>query len=400
MSLIRKLERRADERRDYGGGVFSNPYGLEPGAIPTNGMLAGDDGSPSSYISIDRALRNWAVFACIRIIADTICALPVDLYKGDEEPIEPVPTKLVHPGAYTTIKQWLWQVMASELTDGNAYGLVSAVDRLEYPSQVDIISPTNASVEKDKDGNKILKVGTKILQPGEFWHMPGPQLPGDLAGLSPIKYAARLINLGLESEKFGSDFFRNGINPTATLETDQQVNSEQAGEIKARVKQSMQNHDLAVLGAGMKLNEWQLNAEDSQFLDTARHNAISIAGIFGVPPEMLGAAQGSGSSITYANREQRAQDFLNNAINPWLARLEESLSAWFPRGTYVKFNTGALLRSDLLTRYQSYALGIRNNFILPSEARALEDLPPAPELDSKPLPSTGSQGSGNDNQQG
>ena len=39
-------------------------------------------------------------------------------------------------------------------------------------------------------------------------------------------------------------------------------------------------------------------------------------------------------------------DFLNNAVNPWLTRFEKALSAWFPRSTYVKFNTNALLRSD------------------------------------------------------
>jgi HK97 family phage prohead protease len=37
-----------------------------------------------------------------------------------------------------------------------------------------------------------------------------------------------------------------------------------------------------------------------------------------------------------------------------------------------------LLRSDLLTRYQAYQIAIQNNFELPSEARALEDLPPIP----------------------
>jgi phage portal protein BeeE len=100
---------------------------------------------------------------------------------------------------------------------------------------------------------------------------------------------------------------------------------------------------------------------------------------------MIGAAT-RGDTITYANREQRAQDFLNNAVNPWLARLEEALTAWFPRGTYVKFNTGALLKSDLAARYAAHAVGITNGFLLRSEARKLEELPTIAGIDDQPKP--------------
>jgi HK97 family phage portal protein len=389
MSLLKKIE-----RRDYSGGTFSNPLGLPPGAIPTNAQSAYIDGTAGAGypMSTNTAMRHATVFACVRIISDLIASLPVDLYKGDETPVEPLPTKLIQPSVYATKTEWVWQVMASLLLRGNAYGMIAATDRLEYPTAVDIIAPDHVCVEKDKTtGKKIFKIGPQTLTTDQVWHLPGPQLPGELEGMSPIRYASRTIGIGLDAEQFGSDFFRNGINPTATLETDQQVNSEQAAEIKARVKNSMASHDMIVLGAGMKLNPWQLSAEDSQFVDTMSANGITVAQIFGVPPEMLGIAH-HGGSVTYANREQRAQDFLNTAINPWLGRLEEALSAWFPRGTYVKFNTGALLRSDLITRYESYQIGIRNNLLLPSEARALEDLPELPGLDDKPLPAPSTSG--------
>lgn len=400
MSLIKKLE-----RRDYGGGFFTNPLGLPPGAIPTNAQSALLDGYTPYPVSTQMAMRHTTVFACVRIIADLIASLPVDLYQGAENPIEPLPGKLLQPSVYATRLQWIWQVVASLLLKGNAYGLIASTDRLQYPTQIDLIAPERVHVKRDPDsGKKIFQIGEQTLTADVVWHLPGPQLPGELEGLSPIRYAARTIATGLEAEKFGSDFFTNGINPTATLQTDQQVNSDQAAEIKKRVKDSMSARDMIVLGAGMKLNPWQMTATDAQFLETQQYNAINIAQIFGVPPEMLGMAH-RGTAITYANREQRAQDFVSTAINPWLARLEDALSAWFPRGTYVKFNTGALLRSDLTARYDSYQVGIRNNILLPSEARALEDLPPIAGIDDKPLPSatgtpttstgTPSQGSSN-----
>lgn len=396
MSLLRKLE-----KRDYTGGYMTNPFGPPNYQIPTNGQLAYLEGG-GVPMSAEIAMRHWAVWACVRIIADVISTLPVDALTGNSLLIEPLPTRLVTPSAYATKLEWLWQVMASLLTRGNAYGLISATDRLGYPTQVDLISPTTVRIDKDKAGHKVFKIANQTLSTEQVWHLPGPQLPGELEGLSPIKYAARTISVGLDAEQFGLDYFRNGIHPTATLETDQQVNADQAKEIKERVKQSMGRREMAVLGAGMKLNPWQITAEESQFLETQRHNTIAVAQIFGVPPEMLGASS-RGASITYANREQRAQDFLNTAINPWLARLEESLSAWFPRGTYVKFNTNALLRSDTLQRYEAHQIAIRNNFELPSEARALENLPPLPGIDDKPLPSpsgSGGTSGGGGNSQG
>lgn len=387
MSLLRKLE-----RRDYGGGFFTNPPGfLPPGAIPTNGQLGwlGGGGYP---VSSEMAMRHATVWACVRIIADVVSTLPIDVLTGDPvtgatKTVDPTPTKITTPSAYATRLQWLWQVMASLLLRGNAYGMISAIDRLGYPSQVDLLPPEQIQVIKGDDGKKRFRVAgnTDLLTTSDVWHLPGPQLPGALEGLSPIRFASRTIGLGLDAEQWGSDYFRNGIHPTATFQSEQTIKDDQAEEIKKRVKRAQSNRDLVVLGAGGKLVPWQLDPAESQFLETQRVNAVAIAQIFGVPPEMIGEAA-RGSSITYANREQRAQDFLNNAVNQWLTRLEEALSAWFPRGTYIKFNTGALLRSDLLTRYQADQIAIQTGFMLRSEARALEDWPPIPGLDDQPMP--------------
>lgn len=392
MSLVK----RGLEKRTYISGVFSNPYayGLPPGYIPTpamSGWLSG--GLP---IGTDDAMKHGTVYACVRIIADVISQLPVEVFQGGQgpnqpsTPVYPLPKKIEMPSVYTPRLNWLWQVMASLLLRGNAYGLISERDRLGYPASVDIISPEQVRVQRnERTGRKEFHIGEKVYSDDDIWHLPGPQMPGDLEGLSPIRYASRTINLGLDTEQFGADYFHEGIHPSATLETDQLVNSDQAKEIKERVKSAQMNRDMVVLGAGMKMNAWTIDPDESQFLESLRHNSIMVAQIFGVPPEMLGTSN-RGASITYANREQRAQDFLNHAVNPWLARLEGALSAWFPRSTYVRFDTTELLRSDMQTRFIAYQTAIRNNFMLPSEVRAAEDMPPIEGIDDKALPGVGS----------
>jgi phage portal protein BeeE len=94
-----------------------------------------------------------------------------------------------------------------------------------------------------------------------------------------------------------------------------------------------------------------------------------------VPGELIDANT-SGSSVTYANREQRVQDLLAFRLGPAISRRERALSRLTPRGQYVKLNIAALLRADLMTRYKSYELGLRNGFLTFDEVRALEDREP------------------------
>lgn len=363
MSLLRRLEQRA-----YLGGAFIDAW-TNPDRIPLNSEAA--LGAGTLPLTSTSALRHWAVWACVRRIADTISTLPVDLFAPDTTPL-PLPTKLRQPSPYADSIQWRWQVIASLLLHGNAYAFIASEDRLGFPSQLDLIAPEQVHPEKDDRGAKQFRIQGQLLGADAIWHLPGPQYPGDLEGMSPIGYFARTIGLGLDAEKFGVDFFQGGAHPTAVAETDQEVNEPTAKLIKDRIYRAVRNREIAVLGKGLKLSPWQINPEESQFLETQKANALAVAEIFGVPPEEIGIAT-TGESVTYANREQRAQAFLDRALNPWLTRLEVALSALFPRGTYVKLNTGALLRSDLKTRAEAGKLLIESGQATPNERRALED---------------------------
>ena len=95
-------------------------------------------------------------------------------------------------------------------------------------------------------------------------------------------------------------------------------------------------------------------------------------------------AADSGNSLTYANVEQRHLSLLKYAVGPWLVRLETALTDLVPRGAYVKFNAGGLLRTDLKTRYESYEIALRAGFLTVAEVRELEDREPLPAATARP----------------
>lgn len=376
MSLLRNLE-----RRDYQSHGF-----LNPSAIPSNGETVW---SPT-LVSGNGAMRHWAVWACARVVADAVSTLPVDLFQGSGAgavPIDPLPLILQRPSAHLDRVDWLSQVMVSLLTTGNIYGLVVSRDRLEYPTQINLVAPGTIAAQVDPEtGRKVYKGRNgKTLSDEQVWHRTGLVWPGDVVGLDPVSYFVRTINLGLEAERYGADYFQQGAHPTAVAETDQPITQEQAETIKQRIKRAVANRDIAVMGAGTTLKPWQGSPNDAQLGETIRMNASMVCAIYGVPPEKIGVSMGSGGSVTYANREQRAQDFLNDAVNPWLVRMERSMTDWFPRGKFVKFNTGGFLKSDLKTRFDAYKVATGGRpWMEPSEARAFENWQPIPGIDDRP----------------
>lgn len=391
MSILRGLE-----RRHISSAVF-----LDPSAIPRN-----SDMLSSPTVDAGRgAMRHWAVWACARVVADAVSTLPVDLLSGTGSaavPVEPLPTILQRPSAHLDRVDWLSQVMVALLTTGNAYGIIASRDRLEYPTQINLVAPGTITAQIDPDtGRKVYRgVNGKTLPEEMVWHRTGLMWPGDVVGLDPVTYFIRTITLGLEAERYGADYYQHGAHPTAVATTDQEVNQVQAEEIKGRIKRAIAGRDLAVLGAGMSLDPWQGSPNDAQLGETIRMNAAMVCAIYGVPPEKIGVSMGDGGSVTYANREQRAQDFLNDAVNPWLTRMERSMSDWFPRGKFVKFNTGGFLKSDLKTRFEAYNIATGGAaWMKPSEARAFENWAPAPGIDD-PMPQPPSGGSPDDNAEG
>jgi HK97 family phage portal protein len=335
-------------------------------------------------VNTDIAQRLSAVWACVRLLADVISTMPVDAYRqGSREPIEPRPPILVTPAAGTPMHDWLAQVVRSLLLAGNAWGLVT--DRTGAglrPSRIELLDPARVGVQVDRDGTVTYRLDGAEIDRDELWHLRAYPVAGQVRGLSPIAYAMQNIGLRLAAEQFGAQFFGDNATPSGILTTDQRLTPESAHKLSERWNiyfgsGKPRGRRTAVLGEGARWQAVSVQPEESQFLDTLQFNVAQVCRIYGVPPEMIAAA--SGDSLTYANVEQRSLDFLTYTVGPWLTRIETALSDLVARGTYVKFNSGALLCTDLKSRYESYEIALRARFLTLDEVRDLEDREPLPE---------------------
>jgi HK97 family phage portal protein len=352
----------------------------------------GDMPVSSTYAAVPvnptTALQHSAVWACTNLIAGSISTLPLAAYRrGDEDPLPDLPPILRAPSAGWSFPDFTYACLQSLLLRGNAYGLI--VDRAGaglLPSQVELLAPDRVQVEANS--RIIWRIDGQEIDPASVWHVRAFTAPGQVLGLSPIQHARQAIGLGLGAEKWAAKFFGESAIPSGVLTTDHRLDQDHADNLKARWRLAHGgNRDIAVLGDGAKFQAVTVSAEEAQFLETTQANIRTIARYFGVQPELIGAD--SGNSLTYANVEQRALDFLTFGLRPWLVRLETALSALLSSTTTVKFNAAALVRTDLLTRYQAHESAIRAGWKLRSEVRELEDLPPIPGIDNQAPPAGG-----------
>jgi HK97 family phage portal protein len=349
--------------------------------------LTGDSGNfADTTVTPDSALRLSSVWAAIRLLADSISSMPIDVFRNGEE--IPAPPLLVSPGAGQNLGEFLYGTMVSLLLRGNAYGFITARSgpRLT-PSQVELVNPDLMSVNVDQFGAVTYRYRGQEVDPSDLWHVRAFVYPGNPIGLSPITYAAETLGLSLAVQRFGRAFFADGATPSGLLSVEQNMDDAMVELVRVKLDRAThgRRQPLIVSGGGAGEVKWQslsINPEESQFVQSRKLGVSEIARTFGVPPEMIGGE--AGNSLTYANTTQRSLEFVRYSLSPWMVRLEKAIGTLLPRGQSVKFNPNSLLRGTTLERYQAHQIALASGWLTIDEVRALEDLPPMPAASSPP----------------
>ncbi len=372
------------------GGIFrrNEPVGEERAwSMQQLGQMVATTAAATTVTDSDEALRNATVWACVDILAGSASALPIDAVREQGNirvPVSPTPSLLAAPSAVSTLDVWIYQLMWSLLTDGNAFGMVTMTDGSGRPTAIELLAPSDVRERKFSEGRATVKVGTTehgLYPYGDIWHVPGKMTPpGSPFALSPLRYAGRVVGTGLAAEAFGSRFFTDGGHPSSIVYSDQTLTQEQAKGIReAFLKASAgTTREPAVFGSGLKYEQIQVSPTDSQFIDLMRFEVEQVCRFWRVPPSMVYGAV-SGQAVTYANVSQADLHYLKHSLDGYLVRVERALALLLPRPQTVKFNRDALLRSDTLTRYQAHQIGMDSGFLTADEVREMEDRPPLPD---------------------
>ena len=339
-------------------------------------------------VGTHKAMSHMAVFACVRLLADTIASLPMYVYRRDADNMPqrvfPTPTLIRKPVPEMDLFQWKWMIVSTLALRGNSFHMVTGRDALGYPTALMPLHPDLVHVERRVNVlewyDPIYRVMGERVKSADIIHIRRFTMPGEPLGLTPIQQAARAIGIGLSAEEYGYRYFRDSANPSSVLRTDQSLTPEEVELNQAQWIASNGGRRLpAVLSGGFDWKPITITPEESQFLATRSASTGDIARFFGVPPHMIGDVERSTSWGT--GIEQQSLGFVTYTLMGWLTCIESSISNALPRGQFAKFDTTALLRGDQKSRYESYQLARQAGLLSVNEMRAREEMPPVPDGD-------------------
>lgn len=373
--------------------LFSSAPVEERAQATTWGDWPGDNATTGAgTVSELSAMQLLAVAGCVRLIADSIATLPVDTYRknsaGDQLEVAP-PAWLIEPTVDLDFTSWCTQAITSLLLHGNCYIMVQR-NTLGQIVEIPIVDPQSVQVFRDR-GMVRYRINGALFD-GQMVHIKGMMLPGFDTGLSPLEYARQSIGLGLNAVEFGIDQFATFNNMPGVIEIPKRAQPDQMTAMAQAWRRARQKRNRGLPGVLEDGATWKptgVTNEQAQFLQLRQWTAAEIAGqVFMVDPADLGIPV-AGTSLTYANLEQRNIRRLQVTFLPWIIRLEKALSALLPQPRFVKFNVDGLLRGDSATRWAIYQTASNINaaaagygqgpVLLTSEMRNLEDLNALPD---------------------
>ncbi|HEI8515248.1 TPA: phage portal protein [Morganella morganii] len=340
-------------------------------------------------VSPQLAMQLTAVFSCVRVLAESVGMLPCSLYeqlgRGNRRAVRERLNKLLStkPNNYMTPQEFWELLIACLCLRGNFYAYkVKALGEVVelLPLEPSSVTPKlNSKWEPEyqvtfPDGKR------DTLTQDDIWHVRIFTLDG-LTGLSPIAYAKQAVGLGLATEEHGSRLFGNGAVTSGVLQTDQYLKDDAYERLKTDFENRHQGlanaHKPMILEMGLKWQQISMTSEDAQFLETRKFQLEEICRIFRVPLHMIQNTD----RATFNNIENLGIGFINYSLVPYLTRIEQRINVGLVKPSkqgvfYAKFNTGALLRGDMKSRFDAYATGINWGIYSPNECRELEELNP------------------------
>lgn len=340
-----------------------------------------DVGGPlTAAVTQDRALTLTPVYAANRFLGDNVSTLPLQAFRrnGDKrEPMGALPQLFRQLDDDGLLQEWIFVAVTSLALRGNAVGLITLRDGLDFPVGITWLSMDDIYVDDQNVFRPVWYWRGRRLALDEFVHIPWFKIAGRTLGLSPIEAYALTISGGLQAQQYGNDWFAaGGVPPGKMKNAAKKISQDEADAIKARLVTAIRGRKPIVYGNDWDYEPIVIPPEQAQFIETMRLTANQVAAIYGIEPTELGGE--AANSLTYANEEHRQTRRMQD-LRPWLVRLETKFSSWLPERQYVRFNASATIRADLETRYEVYRIGREIGVVNVDEIRALEELPPLPD---------------------
>lgn len=345
-------------------------------------------------VSPESAVQVATVYACIRVLAETIGSIPLivnrRLPSGDKERVDvrSAPPDIAAvayllqqaPNPYLTTFRWRETGMRHLCLRGNSYSRVK-VNGNGIVTSLTSMAPDRVTPRLYDDGSirydYRATTRTETLLSDEVLHIRGLSDDG-VVGLSPI--AEQRITLGSAQavNDYGARFFENDVRPGVHFKHPGKLGDVAYKRLKDELNAAYAGANRfkpALLEEGMDIVRLGVTNEEAQFLETRRLSREEICAVFRVPQHLAGILDRS----TFSNIEHQAISFVTHTVVPYCVRWEQEINSHpallgAQDEFFAEFNVDALLRGDLAARYAAYATGRNWGWLSANDVRRRENM--------------------------
>jgi HK97 family phage portal protein len=336
-------------------------------------------------VTFDSAMQLSAVWACVKLIAETVASLPITVYKKTDTGRKIAvnhPLSVLFSGKvnrYQTRIEFFETVMLNLVVHGNAYcqiqrlgdRIIGLLPLMSSQMEVTLLKDGSLAYEYSHDG------GIQVFSEKSIWHL---KLMGNgVIGMSPLEHQKLTLGIAQSAEKQTGRIYKNG----GVLSVDKFLSPEQRDMLRQKYE-TLTDGDTTrfmVLEGGLKFDAVSLTPQDIELLSSRKFQISEIARWYGVPSVMINDT--SGGTVWGSGIEQIVSGFYKVTLRPIIEKVEVSmLDNLMDRNEAskheIEMDFNALTRSDMKTRYESYRVGIHGGFITPNEVRreeGREDMP-------------------------
>jgi len=347
-------------------------------------------------ITPEVALHLPPVFACVRVITETIATLPIHVYRRERESGKtkrididhPLNKILREPNPEMTRVEWMECMIANQEARENAYAQIvwnsAGVPQSLWPIPTDKVRPTRIG---DRLAYRVEWRGSSRIVPARDMIHFRPLTMDGVHGVAPITYMRDVFAMGLAALHYGAGVFAGDGLKRVALTMDGSPPQQNGDRGAAFIKQLQEawrqlyggggdrDHKLAVLHSGLKPTEIGINPKDAQLAELLKVIAIEACRAFRVPPTKIMELD----RAHFNNIEHMQLDFRTDTALPRCIRIEQELDRKLLRNdeaSFIRYNLDGLLRGDYKSRMEGHSLAIQNGILSPNEARDEEDRNP------------------------
>lgn len=391
-----------------------------PISLTNSGFWQEWSGTSSSgkIVTADKAMQLSAVWACVRLLSESISTLPIKIYKSESDgsrslakdhPVHRLLCK--QPNIEMTPSRFMLMVVASLCLRGNSF----IEKKYIGPKLVALhpLLPQNMVVKRSDENGMLeyqytdpLTQKKRNIDLKHMMHIRGFGMDG-ICGMIPVQMGRDVIGSALSVEESAAKIFENGLQSSGFLSSDLSLNDEQRERIRKYLLSFVGSKNagkMMVLEGGMKYNNVTMNPEAAQMLESRTFSIEEICRWFRVPPFMVGHMDKQSSWASSV--EGMNMQFLTNTLRPLLVNIEQEISRCLLSGDddyYAEFSVEGLLRADSAGRASYYTTSLQNGWMSRNDVRKLENLPPIDggdiytvQLNLTPIDQLGKDASGNE----